>query len=66
LADRLKQYAQVQEKNKEFFDELQIGEEGVDYIRTADSNSKGSADPRMPNVKVFERELKAQVNLLKL
>jgi hypothetical protein len=42
-----------------------MGEEGVDFVRTTNTN-KGSLDPRMPNSKVLERELKAQINLLKL
>lgn len=60
------EYNRVQAKNKDLFDDLAAGEEGLDYIRSAASKDRGPADPRMPNVKVFERELKAQINLLKL
>ena len=56
LAERLKKYEQVQTKNNELFEDAAFGEEGVDYVRTTNG---GPVDPRKPNMKVLERELKA-------
>lgn len=65
LAERLRLNEEVHEKNAKLIDDLQMGQEGLDYIRGANPNQKGPIDPRLPNPKILEREIKAQINALK-
>lgn len=57
-----KRLEEVSEKNEQAYKELLDGEEGVDYISTP----KGFVHPDLPNPKLFERQVREEIKVMKL
>jgi len=53
-------YEKVAAKNNDLMKEVMQGEEGVDYMVTS------ASDPRLPNDKVLEKQIRQEINKMKL
>ena len=49
-------------KNKQIFGEALMGEEGIDYMNAPAKFE----DPNMPSEKLLEKQLRVEINLLKM